>query len=452
MESQVESGAFMGELVLTGDCPTQELPFSIQIIDPAAVRLEFIGDDPSTNLIVQSWGNGWWPEQYNRSGFPFFVHNDGKVPIQLDGISLTAMGMQSGHVLAVANDSASITVGPGQRMPVQLQIDEVDLADSYIGDLSVSVNGSSQPVTTSVTTNIKEGTFKALIWLILGFFSAYLFYLRDRFSGRLEIVGQLKNVRMLIAEVGHPDAKNGLMAESRKIERDLQFKDEETVKASAQQLREKALGIVEAEELADRYVGQLSKSEEDKKIHKELHDRFEEIFRLYLSGDMDGAKAKQQEMSTFWNETLAKKSRSGGRTRSAPSAPGAIVNERDAKTGEEETEEAAPPPLLKKPASPPWYQRLEKYIIGFRRWWQWFINWWLVPITQFVAFLLVVYTGLNAVYMGDLTFGVNGLVDYIKLFLYAMVTNVFSEEVFVKRARTLVTEQSAEAAPAGDAE
>ncbi len=443
LESQASGGSYSGELALIdqfGACPDQEIAFSIEILDPGSVRLEFMADDPSTNLIVPSWGNGWWPEQFNRAGIPFFIHNDGNVPVMLDSVNLLAMGKQSGQVLAVTNTYPGQVIGPGQKMPMQLLIDDPSLADSYVGDLSVSVSGLSQPITDSVTTNIKEGTFKALIWLILGFFAAYLFYLRDRFSGRLEVIGQLKNIRMLFAEVETSDAKNGLLAASRKIERDVQFKDSEEVKADVQLLREKAMGIIEAEETANGFHDQFP----DKK--GDIGPIFKTCYQLYLRGDMEGAAAKLQELKDMWNEAIDAKStsRPRGGVRAAPQ--GGITNER----GIDDGDEAGPAPAApQKEVSQPWYQRLERYIIAFRRWWEWFINWWLVPITQLVAFLLVVYTGLNTVYVEDLTFGVNGMLDYIKLFLYAMVTNVFSEEVFVKRARSIVTEQTGEAgAPA----
>lgn len=441
----------ISQVVEEGDC-FRELPFELDIKVPGQAMIVESDQALSIKTVEKSMLIGLLPTNIRQEGIFVRVENAGPTSISFSDFSLSLKGNTTNHPVSKTdvkweNPDEVIPSGGIAMMkflftnPAQRALE----ADEYSGTIRLHVKNYPTTLSSSITMYARTGVMGAIIALLLGIFVGRMLKSVNQAGDQIELMKRYVPLRASIDNVREEPSKKALLAEANELEKQINKVTGPEERAAVEQLFPSLeTKTVQIHDLVDTY-GRLAQQFVAKKVRKEnqqpVVDQVNRVRDAILAGDQIEVKAGWAAIRANAEKALeGERSRSLGDDSSKTIDPdvmaelGAIERmiEKNQKDGSSTEEIALTEPFLKKLER--WFFKIFGLLGGvqvnarirfglFR------------PIVAMITFLVVVLIGFQEIYInGGDTFGAEGVYDHLKLFVWGIVSDVFS--------RTLTDEKS----------
>lgn len=421
----------------------------------------------TVNTVSESWLN-FILSSAQSEDIDLNVKNTGLSPITVKDFSINLKGKQSNQYLKknslILVDSNAV-IQPGTELPVSFMFNEdVDIAeDAYQGKISLTFpERGNETVSASYLVNRKMGVLGALLTLILGVLVGRMMkdVEKPEAQEQIKLLEQLVPLRAQVADMEDKVAKGKMLAELKAVEKKINNVKDEAVKqevtAQIPVLDNKIRQLVEWQALwhrVDEKLGSAFKRESAE--GSELYDQVNDVRDAILSGKAEDVKSGLARvgglMEKIRTETTTARSaddmfgpeegeeEATGPTISGPKKDGGILESISEinLTIDQKAEKDDPTAVAKVTF---WSKaedilfKVMNFLTGFQA--NARVRYALFrPIAMIVAFTVILLLGFQQIYVGDggsanATFGSDGIYDYLKLFLWGLVSDVFSRSVF----------------------
>lgn len=414
------------------DC-YKSVPLRIEISKDTQIVLSDRDHSLTIKTITTSGFRRILPPHLRQERISVQIENLDDKPVVLDTFSLILRGKATGMTLTQKDfqwaKEDSLVLPKGKKM-VQLDIrSETSVpADEYEGELILhlydqNLEAHQERISVAVTLFNRGGVGWALLALLLGVF-----------AGRIvKDINQSKEQMPLMGKILHLRALASRLEDSRRtIELQLDELEEKTNAVRTPEERsaiEEALKVLEArikqllelEAMVENIKENLPKEGISKERGNELQNALKNVQHRILEGDVEKTKEALESVKPI----LAAIDEEG--TRNALDLTRAIVEERIKKIATPGTTSLAPG----RETSP-----FERYLIQVLA----FLSGIRVtarlryavfrPLLGLITFLVILLLGFQEVYIkGGDTFGAGGIYDYLKVFLWGVVSDVFSRSL-----------------------
>ncbi|MEM7370325.1 MAG: hypothetical protein AAF587_17080 [Bacteroidota bacterium] len=432
----------------------------------------------SVNTVPSNWFNFILPTDSKSEAFNLNVQNTGVTPINVKDFSIRLRGKKSTQFLEknslILVDSNKV-IPPGGESDVTFAInDDQDIEeDEYSGQIFLTFpERGNEKISAQMTLNRKMGVLGAIFTLLLGVLVGRMMkdVEKPESQEQIKLLDQLVPLRAQVADLEDKVSKKDLLSDLKKIEKNInKIKDPEIKKQVNLQLPEltgKVQQIVKIESLVNRVKEKVDNSGIGKEdpIVGALYDQVNEVRDLVLRGEkepkvIESSLGKVKFLMKQLNQgTMSSRSALGeaGETGtgtdtgvgtdtqpiSGPKQDGAISQNIDDLI--ENTGKTIGVDADDDPVELTFWTKVEDVIfkiMGFLTGFQANARVRYAvfrPIAMLVAFTVIILLGFQEIYVkgNNPTFGSEGIYDYLKLFLWGLVSDVFSRSVFNTQAKT----------------
>lgn len=434
-----QPGVYRGALTIyeKQDSCRWDVPMVVDMKREGQVEVLELDKKLTVKVVSPSWMNGLVPRTIRHEGLNFRVENKGSTPVLMKDYSLALKGQSTEQVITSTdvvwqNTDKTIPAGGLEVVRFKLAPKEHLDADQYEGQLRLYFQDYLQPLSVSVSMSTRIGVFGAFMILLLGIVVGRVMKDVNESQDQIELMEQYIPIRDKVNRLAHAATRDRLTSELQLLEAEINKVDgaearpavEEKLKSAAI----KVMHMVKVEEFEVQLKAEqeddpnrdLSDVEEEIKnarelIHKgeeaAIQESFEEIKTL-LEGEEDSSKGGLGD-DDYEERDL-------GPRKEDPDKPG---------EKEKGVEEETPPPILKDTfwqKSEKWFFRILSIISGIKVTAR--VRYGLFrPLVSLATFVVIVLIGFQEIYIkGGDTFGMEGIYDYLKLFLWGVVSDVFS--------------------------
>ena len=441
------SGAYHGTLLVTatGETTPIEVPIQLNYYEKDQVKLL----TTSATLSVKTtqsrwmrWCNGILPPRLRQEALTVALVNEGEVPVTFSDHSLGLFGSASG--VGLNGDDLTSTgekiLDPGEITQLSFPVNtEKKLpADQYNGELRLHFEGYPDTLKVPVNLFVRIGVWGAILALILGIVLGRMMKDVEKARPQMELMDKFIPIQNKIGELKHDDvAMAQLRRELKDLEQNInQVKSSEDAAALQPELStldQKAGFMLDLEHLYLRVKEDVEAPGHQLPPAKlvKLLDYFHGVRDQILAGK---TKAEIQQaftnLETNINEVTAP---TGSGTRSITASrnvlSGFMEEIRDRIAKSEESTENSPASLSNWERFQNWVLKVLNALSGvqvsarvryglFR------------PIVSLTLFVTLILLGFQQIYIaGGDTFGSEGIYDYLKLFLWGTISDVFSRSL-----------------------
>ncbi len=437
IKSIPQPGVYQGALTIYGEEGCRwDVPIIVDMKREGQVKVLELDKNLVVKVVSPSWMNGLVPRKIRHAGFNFRVENIGNSPVLMKNYSLSLKGKATEQVITTEdvvwkNTDKLIPAGGLEVISFKLSPQEHLVADQYEGQLRLYFADYLQPVSVSVTMSTRIGVFWAFIILLVGVVVGQVMKDVNKSQDQIDLMKQYVPIRAKVGRLQHKATRD-------RLTNDLQLLEAEINKVGAAEAR---LAVEEKLKQVETKVGHMIKleklveqlkEEQQSDPNRDLSDIVEEIenarglihegeeeeiqqsfeqIRMLLAGEDDDSKGDIGE-DDYQEKSL------GPRTTDP--------TETD-EVGQEITDADTPP---KKDTfwqkSEKWFFRIFSLISKIKVTAR--VRYGLFrPLVSLATFAVIVLIGFQEIYIkGGDTFGMEGVYDYLKLFLWGVVSDVFS--------------------------
>ncbi len=429
------AGLFTGQLFISHQEDSCHLIIPLELAVAKAGQVSVL--EPDRNLEVKfvspSWLNGLIPRKIRQQGLNFRVENTGDLPVEIEGFTLSLKGNETQQVLSEKDFTwaeEENTIAPQKIQTIELPLaSEVKLeADQYNGFLRLYFKGALKPMTLPVTLYTRIGVTGAILALLLGIMVGRMMKDVNNAQDQMEVMERFIPLRARVEQISDQSTKAVIKAEMDEIEAKIN-----KVKDAAS--REEVEQILNAQE---RKIGQLEqffallastmarvKQEEidPATFNKEVLPKFGILRTAILEGKEEESKKALEDLKVAIDE-LYSGSRDVFNNRGGVEIDPEMT--KILETLEGKGREITTAPLTTGQKIEKWALRILNFIAGVKVTAR--VRFGLFrPLVSLATFLVIVLLGFQEIYVnGGDTFGVEGIYDYLKLFLWGVVSDVFS--------------------------
>ncbi|MCO6487666.1 MAG: hypothetical protein J5I98_04570 [Phaeodactylibacter sp.] len=441
-----EAGLFAGQLFITHPADSCHLAVPIELEVVRAGQLTVL--EPDRNLEVKvvspSWLNGLIPRKIRHQGLVFRVENHGASAVTIDRFSLSLKGQSTEQALTekdVSWQGEEKAIGPESIQTIRLSLNKdakLD-ADEYKGFLRIHFEGALKPITLPVTLYARVGVGGAILVLLLGIFVGRMMKDVNKAGDQLEVMGRFIPIRARVEKMDHEPTRNLLIAEMNELEAEIN----KVADSAGREAVEKKLDVLDRKVAQLQQMFRLFSDTEDrmKKMDLDagLYNEIVDKFLLLRTAILEGKDEESKKVLADIQSAIGKMGASRDVTRGSSGGIGAAVQAEMAKLNEaleDKGGETKPAVLSWGDRAGKWALRILDLIAGVKVTAR--VRYGLFrPLVALAAFLVIVLLGFQEIYVnGGDTFGLEGVYDYLKLFLWGIVSDVFS--------RTLIGNSSVE--------
>ncbi|MCB0572568.1 MAG: hypothetical protein KDC66_22525 [Phaeodactylibacter sp.] len=435
-----QPGLFTGTLELSqqgGGC-RWEVPVSIELSREGQVRIVEDGPALSLKTVAPSFLNFLLPASIRQEGINFRVENEGPTTVNMDSFSLVLIGENTKDALTesfVSWENADKNLHASElemlRFRFRQDMERKLKADQYEGELRVYFKDYPEPLSMPLTLSARAGSFWVIVTLLLGIFLGRLIKDLNKAQGQIVLIRRLLPLRAQAEQLSDKLARKQLWDELDKLEADINgvFSDEarETVAQKFPPLEKKIAQARELEALFERMEEQFKTGN----ANAEAKQKASQQFRLVRDMIMEGKEAEAMSGLHTLDEMISAETGSSKGFFDELAAPAAEVVKRQLEklmeslqSGETPQAEGREPGKLEKA-----FLRVMQALSGVKVTAR--VRYSLIrPLATLVTFIVLLLLGLNEIYIqaGD-TFGADGLLDYLKVFLWGVVSDIFSRSL-----------------------
>ncbi len=457
------AGHYLGLLqisqeVESGDC-FREFPLDLDVKVPGQVSI--MGEDVSLEIrtVEKSWLVGLLPRYIRQEGIFVRVENAGPTSVSFRDFSLSLKGQKTQHPLSKSDviwENPDEVIPPGGIATMQFTFTDaardIIQPDSYSGSLRLHVKNYPQSLQVGISLFSRTGVMGAMIALLLGILVGRMLKSVNNASDQIDLMGRFVPLRAKADNLSDPVSKKALMIELNELERQInEVKDPSQrpmVEAMFPTVETKVAQIVDLDSTYRRLGEQFVEKKVRKEKQQPVLNEMNRVRDAILVGD-------QVEIKAGWGAILsaAEVALAPERTRSLdgplePSAEETANLKAELSAIEQMMQKSEKGGLLnsEEGTAETFWQKLER---GFFR----FFN--LIggvkinarvkfgvfrPLVAIVTFLVVLLIGFQEIYLssgdGADTFGAEGVYDHFKLFVWGVVSDIFSRTLTDDRTMT----------------
>lgn len=443
---------------------TWEIPISLNLFNANQIEVLENDSEITVNTVAKSWLNFLLSTKDRRQGFDIMVKNNGRSPVKIQEFTPKLRGNASGDLLTNNDLYIDTTEGPtviaaNDEKPIAFRFSKkakVD-PDTYSGKILLNLGNGSNPVESGkITINRKMGIVGALFALILGIFVGRMMKDVNKKSSQTQfkLINRFIPMRAQVANLEDKVAKHKLLTQLQELEEEINQVETEEVppelEAKFPVMSNRVKQIVEWEALTFRVTESLrgTRLKQGNPVHDELVEEVNQARDFILSGKEPELRESLGNIKVRMASIQAAKVKSRSASRSVNSEDGGEIqgiSEPKETSGvllsledlnlvlEEEKTKSEDTPTASQPT---FGQKFEDFLFkvlnvltGFKvnaR-----VRYALFrPIAILVATIVLVLLGFREIYIsGSATFGMEGIYDYMKLFLWGVVSDVFSRGI-----------------------
>ncbi|MEZ4826103.1 MAG: hypothetical protein R3C61_07390 [Bacteroidia bacterium] len=433
-----KAGVYLGAVVIDAqDSECQwTIPVTVDIKDPNQVQV--VEEDAALNLKMASpsWLNGILPPKINNRAITFRIENTGQSAMEMERFSLTLKGKETGESLSEqdfewTNEDKVIPPGGIGVARFEVKKDKKLKPDEYTGRVRLHYQDYPDASTVSMTVFSRIGVTGAVLALVLGIIIGRLLKSVDQSGPQLELMDKYIPLRSKADRLADDISRKHVLGELDNIEAEINKVKDDDSKAQVLELiaptEKKITQIGQLERLHERIGEQLKSGQ----ISSSLKGDLTASLQIVRDNIIDGNDAEVQTglariQNLVAEDSATAKSRSVGGVE-IPGADEMIkleINKIDLKTGSTESTTTT---------TPTFWQKLESLWLRFLGLFSG-VNAsarvkyaYIRPIVTLATFVVVLLLGFQQIYIdGGDTFGSEGLYDYLKLFLWGVISDVFS--------------------------
>lgn len=440
-----QAGIYTSVLIIkadSGKCKL-EIPIVVSLLDPAKVEVSLPGGE-FLNVVSPSFINlnKLLPGNKNQKQFYLRLKNDNEHAVKIDSIGLSFMGTNSmekiGDSSFTFDKELVLEADSDIDIPVKLK-KEIDFTpDSYKGEVKVFGENVIGNWAKPFSINVKISAFWAIMLLLLGVVAGRIIRDVQGSKDQIQVMEKFVQIRASVEPLdsgAKVQLLKKLSAIDKKIDKVKTEADRQKVEAELVPLEKQITQVTNLYNLVSYAKTELmgkGKSEEAKKVV----EQYKLVRNKILSGDIDAAQLKTELnkikaiVETTREEAVARSLEVGSdEGEKATQELDLISREIDElsteiqKSAEEQIEESFGDQVMG------FIYRILSFLTGFRT--SAMLRYGLYrPLAGLILFLLILTGGFYELYVnGGDTLGQNGLSDYLKLFLWGVISDVFSSSL-----------------------
>lgn len=441
-----EAGHYVGtlQIVQEGEATAcfRELPLIVDVKVPGQISILDTDQALIIKTVEKSWMMGLLPRNIRQEGIFVRVENKGPASVSFDGFSLSLKGTNTQHPISkidVIWENPDEVIPPGGIATMRFIFTDsarnVLQPDEYSGSLRLHAKNFPSTLSVGITMFSRTGVLGALLALLLGIFVGRMLKSVNNNQEQIELMKKFVPLRDSIRDVMEESTKATLLAEADQIEKQINKVKSADQAPQVEAMIEPLNWKVTQIKTLDKTYAELSAQFKDKKVStakqapvlKELNNTTNAI----LAGDQAAVTEGYKGIRNTAETALAGQ-RSRGGLGDATAIDPALEEEMRSldsllKQGEVKMNIPSSPvekTFLQKFED--WFFRIFSMIGGmgasarvryglFR------------PLVGLITFLVVLMIGFQEIYLnGGDTFGAEGLYDHLKLFVWGVVSDIFS--------------------------
>lgn len=439
-----DAGHYVGtlQIVQQGEATScfRELPLIVDVKVPGQISILDTDQALIIKTVEKSWMMGLLPRNIRQEGLFVRVENKGPASVSFDGFSLSLKGSNTQHPISkldVIWENPDEVIPPGGIATMRFIFTDsarnVLQPDEYSGSLRLHAKNFPSTLSVGITMFSRTGVLGALLALLLGILVGRMLKSVNNNQEQIELMKKFVPLRDSIREVSEESTKAKLLAEADLIEKQINkvkgADQAPQVEAMIEPLNWKVTQIKTLDktyaELATKFKTKKISTAKQTPVLTELNKTTNAI----LAGDQAAVTEGYKGIRNTAEAALGgQKSRNLGETTVDP----ALVEEMkgiESLLQQGEVKMTLPTGPVEKTflqKFEDWFFRIFSMIGGmgtsarvrfglFR------------PMVGLITFLVVLMIGFQEIYLnGGDTFGAEGLYDHLKLFVWGVVSDIFS--------------------------
>ncbi|MCB0586550.1 MAG: hypothetical protein KDD06_14665 [Phaeodactylibacter sp.] len=438
-----EPGTYTGELELLDEKSKNSwaVPVEVSLRHDASAKIFPEDEAPQVNTVSRSFLNFLLPESIRQEGINIRIDNEGDEELAISNVSLALKGQGTNAAFTEAflkldTSRLNLEIGPKGLETLSLNFDKNALktlpTDIYKGEFRVYFKDASEPLSTTVTVNKRMGAVGAILLLILGIVVGRWIKGLDKAKNQIELMDRFVPLRVKVDNLTDKLAQKQLWDELAQLEKEIDKVQSDESRAAVEEhfppVEKKIARIQELEALFER----LSEQFKEEKASSETKSQASQQLRVARDAILDGKEEEAQQALQKLDElmsAISKDKSKGILDEVILPAAYSVKRQMDKlfetmKDGEGEKEKAEQPGGWES-----FFFRAMQLISGVKmsaRFRYGFVR----PLVTLATFIVLLLLGFNEIYInGGETFGAAGIMDYLKLFLWGVVSDVFSRSL-----------------------
>lgn len=441
--ADIEPGTYTGELELkeANGSSSWIVPIKVILRRPADARIYPDDENPTIQYAGPSFLNFLLPRNIRQESLHIRIDNESEENLTVSGISLALKGQGSGA--AITREFLSQKDRYPQLNIAHRSLETLSLpfarkafrhlpADEYTGEIRIFFEHSPGPLVANVTINKRMGAAGAILLLLLGIVVGRLIKGLDKAKGQMELMERFVPLRVKVDNLTEKLAQKQLWEELEQLEVKINtVQDDEskaTVEALFPPLEQKIRQLHELEALHERLAEQFKEEKPDTDTKNQASQQLRAARDAILDGKEEEAQAAIQKLDALM-EGL-KKAKSKGILDEVAIPAAQAVKRQIGKLFESMQAEKGAETKSREPSG--WerfFFRAMQVLSGMKmsaRFRYGFVR----PLVALATFIVLLLLGFHEIYInGGDTFGSAGIMDYMKLFLWGVVSDVFSRSL-----------------------
>lgn len=441
-----EAGHYVGtlQIVQKGEATAcfRELPLIVDVKVPGQISILDTDQALVIKTVEKSWMMGLLPRNIRQKGIFVRVENKGPASVSFDGFSLSLKGTNTQHPISKVDviwENPDEVIPPGgiatMRFTFKDSARNILQPDEYSGSLRLHAKNFPSTLSVGITMFSRTGVLGALLALLLGIFVGRMLKSVNNNQEQIELMKKFVPLRDSIREVTEESTKATLLAEADLIEKQINkvkgADQAPQVEAMIEPLNWKVTQIKTLDktyaELAEKFKTKKVKAAQQAPVLEQLNKTTNAI----LSGDQAAVTEGYKGIRSTAEIALAGQKSRGGLGEATTIDPALEEEMRglDSLLKQGEVKMNVPSGPVEKTflqKFEDWFFRIFSMIGGmgasarvryglFR------------PLVGLITFLVVLMIGFQEIYLnGGDTFGAQGLYDHLKLFVWGVVSDIFS--------------------------
>ena len=428
-------GQYRGKLkfLLSGQTESQPLEIPLEVNIDAEPNVIPVTDNLNFQVVrcsnSISCGLATWllPDSVTQDKWTVQLDNQTLIPVKLTDATVVMQGEKTGN--PVNPNQISLTV-PNQLLEVQ-KVEPIDLTikrnqlspDRYQGTLRFKLENADEPVKVNATIAVRDTPIWALIVIFAGIFVGRLAQDMESPKAQKQVKIYPRYVQLVgnAASINNKDASEYLEKQFQAVKQKIN-KGEETEEILEQELNKLDVSVGFLTKL-EQLETQLNKSGLDA-LEAEVNPEIIEARNLLIAGDLKQAQELGQKVEEQLREAQEEDGSMGNITEDIIQP--LLDGFRESSNKLIEVFQAAiPKPKLPGGRRWNWLAKLLAALSGIQTLNAEFRYWFIRPFLWLVLLIVLVLLGLQTLYVNaGATFGVNGLYDYLGLFLWGLSADI----------------------------
>lgn len=436
IKSIPQPGVYQGALIIYGeeDGCRWDIPITVDMKREGQVAVLELDKKLAIKVVSPSWMNGLVPRKIRHAGLNFRVENTGNAPVQMKDYSLSLKGKATEQVITSAdvvwqNADKSIPAGGLEVVSFKLNPQDRLEADQYEGQLRLYFEDYLSPLSVSVSMSTRIGVSGAILILLLGIIVGRVMKDVNESQDQIELMDQYIPLRAKVDQLKHEGTRDQLTKELLLIEAEINkvanADGRPAVEAKLKQTATKVEHMITLEGLQKQLEEEMAK--DASADFSDVEEAIKEARDLIHEGEEEAIQSSFKEIKDLLLGEDDSSSK-GGLGEDEFDEKGVAPREESPKDKiddkKEETAKDITDTFWQK--SEKWFFRILSIISGIKVTAR--VRYGLFrPLVSLATFVVIVLIGFQEIYIkGGDTFGMEGIYDYLKLFLWGVVSDVFS--------------------------